>query len=205
MCTRIVKSWVTAALGAALCLAVPAHAQVRDMKPEDVAGLPEYCPHTLTFVGQYGSKEGATYWKSRFGDAAYAGMHHYCWALLHLRRAAAPRVSAVDKRGHYNAAVSDIDFLLRRTSDDFPLLPEVLTRRGEANMHLKRFTDAENDYRKAIFLRSDYWPAYAKLAMTYQQQRRYDSAKQVLTDGIGKVSDPRVLKSMLDQLNQEKR
>ena len=175
------------------------------MTAEEVAALPEYCLHATAFVGLYGTKEGQAHWKQRFGESAYSGIHHYCWALLHIRRAQGSRLSELDKRGHYNSAVNDIAYTLRHAPNDFVLLPEILSRRADALMYLKRFREAESDLRRAISLREDYWPAYEKLASNFLKQGNNNGAREVLKIGISKVSEPRALQRMLDQLDGGKR
>jgi tetratricopeptide (TPR) repeat protein len=169
------------------------------IKPQEVTLLPEYCPYTITFTSQYGSREGTAQWMERLGPA-FKSMHHYCWALIAMNRAKRVNATAMEKRHNYNSAVSDIDFVLRYAKEDFPLMPEILSRRGEALIKLKEFGRAETDLRKAIEIRVDYWPAYTRLAECFRAQGKRDAAIQTLKDGIPKVSDARMLQRLLAEL-----
>lgn len=172
-----------------------------EIKPHEVKLLPEYCPHTITFVKTYGSLEGQQIWKQRLGPP-YQAMHHYCWALIARNRASRFSATPLEKRHNYSTVVADIEFVLRYADDAFPLMPEILTRRAEAYLQLKEFANAERDLRRALSIRQDYWPAYAELAECLAAQGKHKDAMAVLKDGIGKSSDPRMLQRMLDNMKR---
>jgi tetratricopeptide (TPR) repeat protein len=167
-----------------------------------LAGLPEYCRHALTFGG---TKEGFTYWEQRLGGT-FHHMHHYCWALGHLRKATLDfKLSSGEKRHLYKVAVGDIDYVLGHAPDDYVLLPEILTRRGEALMRLKEFPAADASYARAIAARKDYWPAYIGYSDSLLAQGKHDRAIEVLSTGISQVADPRMLQRKLDELKRKGR
>jgi len=174
------------------------------IEPQEIAMLPKYCPHTITFRSMLrGSKEEQDYWFQRLGPA-FKSMHHYCWALISMQRAIRPGTTELQKRGHYRSAVDDINYVLRYVDDSFPLLPEILTRRGQALTKLKEYGQAEADFVRAAKLRADYWPAYTSLAESNIAQGRTDAARSVLQAGLTKVSEKRPLQRMLDDLKAQK-
>lgn len=175
-----------------------------EIKAHEVRLLPEYCPHTLTFVKDYGSPEGQQQWQQRLGPP-YHAMHHYCWALIARNRAARFGATPQERRHNYNSVVSDIEFVLRHADDTFALMPEILTRRAEAYVALKEFANADRDLRRALSIRPDYWPAYAELAESLATQGKRTDAFAVLKDGISKVSEPRMLQRMLDDMKRDRR
>lgn len=186
-----------------VCLAMSAQdssaALQGEIRQHEVKLLPEYCPHTITFAPTYGSREGTNYWMQRLGST-FKSMHHYCWALIALNRANRFNATAAEKRHNYSSVVSDIEFVLRYADDTFPLMPEMLTRRAEAFIQLDEFERAEQDLLRAMAIRADYWPAYAKLAEGLGAQGRKKQAITVLREGIQKARDPRMLQRMLNEL-----
>jgi len=175
-----------------------------EIKPHEVKLLPEYCPYTIPFSPTYGSQEGTRLWIQKLGKA-FESMHHYCWALIALNRANRFNATSAEKRHNYSSVVADIEFVLRYADDTFPLMPEILTRRAEAFIKLDEFERAERDLLRALAIKPDYWPAYAKLAEGLGAQGRKKQAIEVLKDGIRKSRDPRMLQRMLNELEGRSR
>jgi tetratricopeptide (TPR) repeat protein len=174
-----------------------------DIQRSEVALLPQYCPHTITFAPVFGSKEGTRYWMQRRGEP-FKALHHYCWALIAINRANKFNATAQEKKFNYSTAVSDIDFVLRYAGDDFVLMPEILTKRAEALMRLKDFSAAEVDLRRAARIKPDYWPAFSSLARCLVAQGKAEDARKVLRDGMQTASDPRALQTLLSELESRK-
>jgi Tfp pilus assembly protein PilF len=86
--------------------------------------------------------------------------------------------------------------------ENFVLLPEMLTRKGEALTYLKQYAEAEQVLRKAIELKPDYWPAYVHLAESFIDRKKPDAAKDVLRQGLSRSDEKRVLQRMLDELDK---
>jgi tetratricopeptide (TPR) repeat protein len=129
-------------------------------------------------------------------------MHHYCFGLVHLQRALRGGTKSNERGFHYQSAVTEIQYMLNLVDDTFPLLPEMLTRRGDALAQLRRYADAEASYRRAAEVKRDYWPAYRGWAQLYIDQGRRRDAQKLLEDNIGQVSDQRVLEKMLADLRR---
>jgi len=184
--------------------AVEAHAAGAGYSAHEVAALPEYCPYTQGFRDQFGggNAEAASYWGQQLGPEAMH-MHHYCRGILFINRA---RGSMPKERGKwYGLAIGELDYILRNVKEDYVLLPEMLTRKGEALVHLKNFVEAQPVLRKAIELKPDYWPAYARLAEGFIILKQPDAAREVLKEGIARADDPRGLQRMLDELGNQRR
>lgn len=170
-----------------------------EMGERELALLPEYCRHTITFREKYGSKEAQDMWFQRLGES-FRAMHHYCWGLVNLQEAGRASTSAPHRQHLYRSAISNIDYVLERSDESFILRPELLTRRGETQAKLHQLGQAEASFREAFRLRADYWPAYKGLAEVYLQQRKPNLARETLETGLSKVSEKRVLRRMLDEL-----
>jgi tetratricopeptide (TPR) repeat protein len=119
-----------------------------------------------------------------------------------MHRAEKMGVSDQQRLSYYNSAVADIDYFLERSDSKFVLLPEILTRKGEALTRTKKYAKAEQTFKEAFAHKTDYWPAYKGLADMYLAQGRKESARQALELGISKSIDKRMLKKMLDDLAQ---
>ena len=165
----------------------------------DLPGLPAYCPST--WGGSARTKESVEHWEQRMGGGMFMHMHHYCWGLASLRKAQDYKLSVGEKRTLLSTAVKEIDYVLGHAQPDFVLLPEMLTKRGEALLRLKDYRAAEAMFTKAIETRKDYWPAYTLYAEALIDQGKRDQARDVLNNGIKQVSEPRMLQRMLTDLN----
>jgi len=167
----------------------------------ELALLPEYCPHTITFQPRHGSMETQMAWLRRLGEV-FRSMHHYCWALTALNRASRAN-TPVQMRPHlYRTAIADIEYVLKHSEETFVLLPEILTRRGEAQARLREFGPAEVSFREAVRLKADYWPAYKGLAQLHIDQGKRSLARETLQTGLSNVSEKRVLSRMLEDLKE---
>ena len=167
------------------------------VRANEMPFLPKYCEHAQTFPTR--APDGVAYWTARLGPA-FHHIHHYCWALSRMHRAQTMAANDPVRNGYYDSAIKDIDYFIQRAEPNFVLLPEMLTRRGEALAKLKRHVDAETTFSEAIERKPDYWPAYKGLANTYLDQSRVANARETLNLGISKSSDPRMLERMLNDL-----
>lgn len=106
--------------------------------------------------------------------------HHYCWALLNMRRAAQP---AGDKF-NYRRAVNNLDYVIRHADPSFSLLPEVHVQKGNALERLGEREAAVTEYRNALQAKPDYTPAYVALAQHYVDAGETTAARAVLEEGL---------------------
>ena len=174
-----------------------------EIQAHEVAILPKYCPHTQLIREKFGTKHGVAYWTDRLGRP-FTALHHYCWALIAINRANKFNATHQEKRFNYFTATAEIDYVIRSVKEDFVLMPEMLTRRGEAYTKLKNYSAAEADFRWAIRLKADYWPAFLGLAQSFLTQGKKDAARAILNDGIKTASDPRALQTLLSQIDKTK-
>lgn len=195
-----------------LAAGVPAAAQgipgypdsVTEYDPREVAMLPAFCPHTQLFrerVPGGNDPEAIRRWHAAMGDT-FLAMHHYCWGLMHMHRA---RVLARDeqvRRFNYASAIGEFDYVIRHARPDFVLLPEILTKRGEALLGLGRAAAAITEFERAIELKPDYWPPYAQIADYHQSQGDREKARAILQAGLEHAPDAKALRRRLIELDE---
>src|SRR5262249_37794092 len=106
--------------------------------------------------------------------------HHYCWALLYIRRAAAPG----GDKFNYHRAVDNFDYVIRNADPGFPLLPEVYVAKGTLLAQLGDREAAASEYRNALHARPDYTPACAALVQLYLDRGDVAAARTALAEGL---------------------
>lgn len=217
------KRWHRYVASFAILLALPTWAagrgipgypdSVLDLDPREVARLPRYCIYTAHFgyatrgnVNLGGTQEEARQWRDRLGDV-FQTLHHYCWALMYLHRAKFLAVDPQTRAWNYRAAIAEIDFVLNYVNThgryDFVLLPEIMTKRGEALVGLGRGPRALADFERAIELKPDYWPAYAQISDYHKSTGNFTKAREVLELGLSRSPEATGLKRRLEELDEE--
>ena len=175
----------------------------------EIAMLPAYCPDTQTF-GQGGQHWGAQpynwspnapKWLDLMGKGFWT-MHHYCWALIRLRRAERPGTPAVIQKGHRQAALGDLSFVIENSPPDFIMLPEIYTKYGEVELLLKNYADADEAFAKARALKPDYWPAYLQWAEYLRQRGQKAKARELVQQGLSHAPDSKPLQQLLSMLGE---
>lgn len=188
----------------ALLVALPgvcAAQMPRNITDADMALAPPYCPDTMSFSKSHSYNPDARQkrWVQMMGQAFWA-MHHYCWAMININRAARPLTPARERDNLYNRAIGDIDYVLRNSPPDFVLRPELYTKRGELLAKLKKYPDAVTAYRQAFNAKPDYWPAYTGLADMLRVTGHIDKAREIVEDGLMHAPSSKALNSMLAEL-----
>jgi tetratricopeptide (TPR) repeat protein len=184
-----------------------AFAQPELITNAEIAMLPAYCPDTQTFGhggqhwgGQsYNWSPNAPKWVDLMGQGFWA-MHHYCWALIRLRRAERPGTLPVIQKGHRQAALGDLKFVIENSPPDFVMLPEVYTKVGEVQLLLGNYADADLAFTKARSLKPDYWPAYFQWAQYLRQRGQKAKARDLVQEGLLHAPNAKPLKELLSTL-----
>lgn len=189
----------------ALGQSIPGYPEhVSDYDPREVALLPRFCPHTQLFrerVPGGNDPEAIRRWHAAMGDI-FLAMHHYCWGLMYMHRAKVLARDAQVRGFNYASAISEFDYVLRQARPDFVLLPEILTKRGEALLGLGKAAAALAEFEKAIALKPDYWPPYAQIADYHQSQGDRDKARAALQAGLKHAPEAKGLQRRLKELDQ---
>lgn len=193
-----------------LAVAVTAAAQsipgypehVTEYDPREVVMLPEYCKYTQLFrdrVPGGNNREMIQRWHATMGDV-FIHMHHYCWGLMHLHRAKVLARDAQARGFNYDNAVREFEYIMERTPKDFPLLPEMLTKKGEALLGRGKTALALAEFERAIELKPDYWPPYAHISDHYRALGELARARQILEEGLTRSPGARGLQRRLNEL-----
>lgn len=176
---------------------------VTEYDPREVAQLPPYCKHTQLFrerVPGGNDPQQIEYWKNLMGPP-YEAMHHYCWGLMKLHRATVLARDATARRFYFGSAIGEFDYVLRYVRPDFAMLPEILTKRGEALLGLDRAAQAIAEFERAIESKPDYWPPYARLSDYYRSIGDLTAAKHVLERGLARSPNAQALLRRLKELD----
>jgi tetratricopeptide (TPR) repeat protein len=182
--------------------------------PREVAMLPEYCKYTNLFrqhVPGGNDEERINYYRNLMGPTAsgkppylFETMHHYCWALMKTNRGTRLARTKQAKIGYLNTSLSDFDYVIRNAPRGFPLLPEILTRKGENLIRLGKPSEALRDLEKAIELKPDYWPPYLAISGYYSSAGDLNAARRILERGLTVAPDAKPLQAKLDELRSGK-
>lgn len=176
---------------------------VTDYDPREVATLPRYCPHTQLFrerVPGGNDPEAIRRWQAVLGGT-FIHMHHYCWGLMHLNRAKFLARDTPTRNFHYGSAIREFDYVLQHAKEDFALLPEILTKRGESLLRLGRGALAVAEFERAINLKADYWPPYAYLSDHYSATGDTKRAREILEAGLAQAPQATGLQRRLAELD----
>lgn len=182
---------------------------ILEFDAREVARLPPYCIYTAHFrenVPGGMNRDESQRWQTTLGDV-FQTLHHYCWALMYLHRAKFLATDARTRDWNYSSAISDIDYVLNfvnaRGLHDFVLLPEILTKKGEALVGLGRGARALGVFERAIELKPDYWPPYAQISDYYKSIGELTKAREILQTGLTRSPQANGLQRRLRDLDEE--
>lgn len=173
----------------ALCVALwptPSSAAPENITDGELALTPAYCQDVQAIRygnASYNPSPRAPYWVSLMGQAFWA-LHHYCWGLIHVRRADAPGLPLVQRVGMLNSAVNDYFYVINNAPKDFVLAPEIYLRIGEARMAMGQVGLAHDAFRISRELKPDYWPAYTRWIDHLLRTNQTAAAKNLAAEGL---------------------
>jgi tetratricopeptide (TPR) repeat protein len=162
---------------------------------EELRALPRIC-HAQKFINSsldspIVPEAERKMWAEKLGTP-FEAFHHFCWALIYMRRANDPSQSAF-RKSNYQNAVGNFEYVQRNSTASFPLLPEVYLRKGIALRFLGEEASAASQFLAAVKLRSDYTPAYAALVDLYVDLKDMEAARAVLEQGLKQVPTSTIL------------
>ncbi len=148
--------------------------------------LPVWCKQTQGFhPGDLHGKPSpeARYWMGVMGRSFWH-VHHHCWAMIRMMRAAVPGLGYWERHRHLSGAVADYGYVISNAEPDFMLLPEVHYRQGEAKLLLDELAPARAAFDMALKIKPDYWPPYVKWAELLETNKRPDLARKHIEEGL---------------------
>jgi tetratricopeptide (TPR) repeat protein len=185
-------------------LSIPGYpSDVISYDPREVGRLPNYCRYTQSFRAKLpGGNDPAqiSYWHSVMGET-FESMHHYCWGLMKLNRALYLARSQQARTYYFGDAIREFDYVLERSSENFVLRPEILTKKGQALINLGKGPLAVPILERAIELKPDYWPPYVQMADHYKASGQIALARETLEKAIAASPGVETLKQRLVELD----
>jgi tetratricopeptide (TPR) repeat protein len=184
-----------------LLLATFANAQFQ-YDEKSVAKLPPYCRNAATFrdhVPGGNNPADIERWFEVMGKG-FMHIHHYCQALQATYRALFESQSKLDRDRELRLSIPEFDYVITRVDPTFPLLPEILTKKGENLFRLQRNHEAIATLVRAIEVKRDYWPPYAVLSDHYKEMGRVDEARNLLKRGLAASGGAKALERRLKEL-----
>lgn len=187
--------WFRNSLGLTLLAAGLAHAEPENITWGELALTHPVCYHTqaipITGWTQYERQSPQSeYWNTVLGGTGMLWhMHHYCWALIHLRRAQAGGVPPQQRRYLTEVAISDFYYVVRQARrlpdpTSFRMLPEILYRIGDAYGQLGQIAQALDAFEQSRRVKPDYWPPYVGQADLMAKTGLRKDALAILERGL---------------------
>jgi len=100
-------------------------------------------------------------------------------------------------------SIGEFNYVIDRAPRDFPLLPEILTRKGENLIKLRRAPEGVRALFQAIELKPDYWPPYAHISDYYKSFGEIAKARELLEEGLANAPNTKLKQRLADLDNQE--
>jgi tetratricopeptide (TPR) repeat protein len=167
-----------------------------------IAKLPPYCRYTKYYRELLpGRKDPAELerWQKVIGPA-FVHIHHYCRGLQITNRALFEAKTKAARDRELGFSIGEFDFVIARVDSTFPLLPEILTKKGENLLVLQKDGEAVAALVRAIEVKSDYWPPYAALSDQYKKMGKLDEARNWLKRGLAASGGAKALERRLKEL-----
>lgn len=139
---------------------------------------------------------------SRLGvrDQNTMHMHHYCDGLRFLDRAYASLGKRADM-GHYlNVSISNFDYVLTATQEDYVMRGEVHVGKARALKLMGKRAEAAAEYNKALRYNPDSPAVYQALADHYQETGDKQKALEMATEGLRRNPGSKGLKLRYTEL-----
>lgn len=201
--------------GSVFAIALPAYGQggipgypesIQAYDRREVALLPRYCIYTQVFRERVPGGNNPAEIKrmlSQMGET-FNGMHHYCWGLMKTNRGMILARSEQVRNFYLNDAISEFDWVIERAPQDYYLMPEFLTKKGENLIRLGRVSLGILELNRAIRLKPDYEPAYAAMGDYYRDSGDVAKAREILEKGLSQAPQARGLTKRLAELDAVK-
>ncbi len=196
------RLFASAGFALALLASLPVAAQ-RTYESRELYMLPVYCRYTQDFnIKVPGGNDPAEKqrWATLMGPT-FIHMHHYCWGLMASNRAAFFSDTRQDRLHNLGVSITEFDYVIQRSPQDFSMLPEILTKKGESLIGLDRAGEGMLEFQHAIKLKAGYGPAYAAMSDYYKETGQLARAREWLEKGLAAAPDAKVLKQRLAELD----
>ena len=168
---------------------------------EEMRLLPPYCEAK---IGSERNNEAAQkHWREVFGFTNWHHLHHYCDGLnffnRSFKRGSDKKASDFDLR----RAIGNFDYVLTRATDDFVLLPEIMSQKARALSMLGQKSEAASLNGQVIAMQPDYIPAYIALGDFYKESGDLKKARETYEAGLKQHPGQRSLVRRLKRLERD--
>lgn len=177
----------------------PAFAESNVVTRADSVYLPPYCKAKLG----YGSQAEVEQWGGILdadGGKNFVHLHHYCWALNYINKAATAR-STKERALLYGKAISNFDYVITRWSPGCVLLPEAHLKKGQVMQRLGMSAASLAEFKRAIQLEPAYSLGYAAASDWYKENGEIAKARETLKQGLKYVPRSKSLRKRLARLD----
>ena len=180
--------------------------QLEAFDAREVAMLPAYCKHTQSFRERVPGGNDANEMNRwyRIQGPTFHAMHHYCLGLMCTNRARLA-TNPQGRAAYLSRSITEFDYVIQRAPENFALLPEILTKKGENLLRLRDGPSAVPQLQRAIALRPDYWPPYVVLSDYYKELGDFKTARNTLVKAVSAAPQVDALKRRLAELDRIER
>lgn len=99
--------------------------------PTEIALMPDYCQAKMGSNAEFYQQ-----WNKRMGPDKFVHLHHYCHGLKAMNRAKFA-VNKQDRRGHFQTAIGEFDYVIRNWPDGFYLKDEAKAKKMQVESLLR--------------------------------------------------------------------
>ena len=195
--------FLASALLFSLAPVFPVSAQApENISAGEVALLPKYCRDTMalqTSGMDFYAAPQTHYWTGLMGKS-FMHMHHYCWAIVKVRRALLPGINNMLRRSMIANAIGDHVYVIRNSPPNFVLRPEIFTKIGEAYLLLQDPGNALDAFNQAIAAKPDYAPPYDRWAEALEAAGNKKAALTFLASGLKHNPSSEILRARYQRL-----
>jgi tetratricopeptide (TPR) repeat protein len=185
---------------------VPIHARAQYKYEQSLMHmLPSYCRYTQDFINRFPGSDRVVEqdrWKRSMGPT-FIHLHHYCYGLMDVNRAELLAADTRDRLFNLSNSLLEFDYVIDKSPLDFPLLPEILTKKSESLIKLSRPGEAMIELQRAIKVKPAYEPAYAVASDYYKSTQQIAKAREWLEKGISAAPNSKTLRQRLAELNRQ--
>lgn len=157
--------------------------------------LPDFC------IATQGWKEtNPTLYKkylNKYGQA-WSHMHHCCIGIEDMNLG---KEATSNKNFYFQSAISEFDYVLKRSNSKFKFKPFVYKQKGDAFFLLGNYIEASGQYLLAVKLKKNYVDAYIGLYNVSMSHGDRTMAKKYLLIGLEHSANSKILKKYLIQLD----
>ena len=149
----------------------------------ELANLPPFCVRKLK--NQMTPQEGAM----------YPSVHHYCFGLNFINRAARAR-DASSRSFNLTSAKGEINYTIKASPPGHWLLPQLYTDLGRTHLKLKETDQAVRAFNQALNVNNAYEPAYRGLIDAFRAAGSPSSVLDTARSGLRYLPDSKYLKKV---------